>query len=49
MTSSTRICNAFDGQMVSPILRQGPLKIPTGLRDALSYFLMQRLPPTKEV
>lgn len=43
------ICNAFDGQMVSPILRQGPPNIPTGLRDALSHSLMQRLPPAGEV
>ncbi|WP_206003706.1 hypothetical protein, partial [Pseudomonas viridiflava] len=39
------IRNAFDGQMVSPILRHGPASVPTGLRVALSHSLMQRLPP----
>lgn len=43
------IRNEFDGQMVSPILRKGPPNIPTGLRDALSHSLMERLPPTNEV
>lgn len=38
------ILNEFDGQMVSPIFRQGPPSIPTGLRDALSNSLLQRLP-----
>ncbi|MCK9707562.1 hypothetical protein [Pseudomonas syringae] len=43
------IRNAFDGQMVSPISRQGSASIPTGLRDALSHSLMLLLPSAGDI